>query len=257
MMVLQQNVKQLQEGLQLNPFAAAAGGDPSSMMNPMLAAAAAAAMGAGGGVPMDPSNPAFAEFAAYNQAIFMQQLQQQQIQALQQHHMQQQLQQQREQHQQQQPSHGSPGNSSSPGATPQRSSPGSPGASGCGVSGDGPMDLSAEFPTSEMASAASGASLLTQAGCLVASEAACSSGPASTSNGGNEPAKLFHCCICNLFSNDNVDILHQHMALDRTGHNEHDNLTVNGGNYVCNLCKYKTNLRANFQVRKRQPNVPV
>ena len=38
------------------------------------------------------------------------------------------------------------------------------------------------------------------------------------------------------------------MALDRTGHNEHENLTVAGGNYVCNLCKYKTNLRANFQV---------
>ena len=169
-MVLQQNVKQLQEGLQLNPFAAAAGGDPSSMMNPMLAAAAAAAMGAGGGVPMDPSNPAFAEFAAYNQALFMQQLQQQQIQALQQHHMQQQLQQQREQHQQQ-----SSGNSSSPGATPQRSSPGSPGVSGCGVGGDGPMDLSGEFPTTDLASVAAGASLLTQAGCLVASEAACSS----------------------------------------------------------------------------------
>ena len=177
MMVLQQNVKQLQEGLQLNPFAAAAaGGDPSTMMNPMLAAAAAAAMGAGG-VPMDPSNPAFAEFAAYNQALFMQQLQQQQIQALQQHHMQQQLQQQRDQHQQQL-SH-SPGNSSSPGATTQRSSPGSPGASGCGGGGgggvDGPMDLSAEFPTPESASASSVASLLTPTGCLVASEAACSS----------------------------------------------------------------------------------
>jgi hypothetical protein len=54
----------------MNPFI---GGDP--LMNPMLAAAAM-------GMPMDPGNPAFAEFAAYNQAqaIFMQQLQQQQIQ---------------------------------------------------------------------------------------------------------------------------------------------------------------------------------
>ena len=176
MMVLQQNVKQLQEGLQMNPFA---GGDPSTgMMNPMLAAAAAAAMGAGAGVPMDPSNPAFAEFAAYNQALFMQQLQQQQMQALQQHHMQQQLQQQREQ--QQQPPHASPGNSSSPGATPQRSSPGSPGASGCGGGGvDGPMDLSADLPDASGAAASSSsvgaASLLPNAGCLVASEAACSS----------------------------------------------------------------------------------
>ena len=179
MMVLQQNVKQLQEGLQLNPFAAAAGAgaDPASMMNPVLAAAAAAAMGAGaGGVPMDPGNPAFAEFAAYNQALFMQQLQQQQIQALQQHHIQQQLHQQREQQQQQQQQqHGSPGNSS-PGATTQRSSPGSPGVSGGGGGGagggaDGPMDLSADLPTPE-AMPSSATALFSSTGCLVASEAA-------------------------------------------------------------------------------------
>ena len=67
-------------------------------------------------------------------------------------------------------------------------------------------------------------------------------------NNNNEPSKIFQCSVCNIYSADSVDALHQHMQLDRSKHGDQDNISVIGGTYMCNLCQYKTNLKANFQL---------
>lgn len=60
--------------------------------------------------------------------------------------------------------------------------------------------------------------------------------------------KIFQCCICNGYSSDNLESLHQHIQYDRSKQNEQENIVVNSGTYLCNLCSYKTNLKANFQL---------
>ena len=60
--------------------------------------------------------------------------------------------------------------------------------------------------------------------------------------------RLFQCCVCNVFGTDSLESLHQHLQLDRTKLHEHENITVSSGTYICNLCQYKTNLKANFQL---------
>lgn len=59
---------------------------------------------------------------------------------------------------------------------------------------------------------------------------------------------VFQCCVCNSFGSDSIDNLHQHLQMDRTKHREHENIVVASGTYMCNLCTYKTNLKANFQL---------
>ncbi|XP_018328820.1 zinc finger homeobox protein 4 isoform X2 [Agrilus planipennis] len=63
-----------------------------------------------------------------------------------------------------------------------------------------------------------------------------------------DPQKTFHCCVCNLFSTDSLEDLGRHLAQDRTRLREQEILAVIAGHYVCKLCTYKTNLKANFQL---------
>lgn len=62
------------------------------------------------------------------------------------------------------------------------------------------------------------------------------------------PDHLFHCCVCNVFSTDSLESLSHHLAADRTKIREQEILAVVAGHYVCKLCTYKTNLKANFQL---------
>lgn len=63
-----------------------------------------------------------------------------------------------------------------------------------------------------------------------------------------DPEKTFQCCVCNFFSTDNLEELGRHLAQDRTRLREQEILAVVAGHYVCKLCTYKTNLKANFQL---------
>ncbi|KAK3086367.1 hypothetical protein FSP39_017455 [Pinctada imbricata] len=59
---------------------------------------------------------------------------------------------------------------------------------------------------------------------------------------------MFQCCVCNLHSTDSLESLHNHLQLDRTKLREQENIHVSQGTYMCNLCQYKTQLKANFQL---------
>jgi AT-binding transcription factor 1 len=61
------------------------------------------------------------------------------------------------------------------------------------------------------------------------------------------PTNLFQCCICAVCSTDSLDSLNRHLSCDRNKP-EPDVLMVVVGNYICKLCSYKTNLKANFQL---------
>ncbi|XP_053401802.1 zinc finger homeobox protein 4-like isoform X2 [Mercenaria mercenaria] len=60
--------------------------------------------------------------------------------------------------------------------------------------------------------------------------------------------RLFQCCVCNIYGTDSLESLHQHLQLDRTKQHENENISVSSGTYMCNLCQYKTTLKANFQL---------
>ncbi|QQP37152.1 Uncharacterized protein FKW44_017339 [Caligus rogercresseyi] len=62
------------------------------------------------------------------------------------------------------------------------------------------------------------------------------------------PRFLYSCCVCREFGADSLEHLSQHLTLDRTKTREHEVSMVIGGNYICKLCSYKTNLKANFQL---------
>lgn len=61
-------------------------------------------------------------------------------------------------------------------------------------------------------------------------------------------SRLFQCCVCNIYGSDSLEALHQHLQHDRTKLHENENITVASGTYMCHLCSYKTNLKANFQL---------
>ena len=61
--------------------------------------------------------------------------------------------------------------------------------------------------------------------------------------------KLFVCCVCNKFASDSLENIHNHIQYDRTKMGNSDTqVTFNNGTYHCNLCTYKTHLKANFQL---------
>ena len=62
------------------------------------------------------------------------------------------------------------------------------------------------------------------------------------------PAHLFLCCVCNVFATDSLELLSHHLSEDRTRIREQEILAVVAGHYLCTLCSYKTNLKANFQL---------
>ena len=63
-----------------------------------------------------------------------------------------------------------------------------------------------------------------------------------------DSSHMFQCCVCNLHSTDSLESLHNHIQLDRTKLREQENIHVSQGTYMCNLCQYKTQLKANFQL---------
>ena len=67
-------------------------------------------------------------------------------------------------------------------------------------------------------------------------------------NNGDIFEDLFQCNICEAVSSNSLESLHQHMTLDRTKHEDADSVSFNCGIFSCNLCQYKTNLKANFQL---------
>ncbi|OTF69371.1 hypothetical protein BLA29_001372 [Euroglyphus maynei] len=64
----------------------------------------------------------------------------------------------------------------------------------------------------------------------------------------DENCHLYHCCVCGNFTTDSIDTLNQHIQCDRTRTREDEVLMSIGGSYICKLCSYKTNLKANFQL---------
>ncbi|XP_060066418.1 zinc finger homeobox protein 4-like [Ylistrum balloti] len=63
-----------------------------------------------------------------------------------------------------------------------------------------------------------------------------------------DAARMYSCCVCNTYATDSLESLHQHLQLDRTKQREQENISVSQGTYMCSLCTYKTNLKANFQL---------
>jgi AT-binding transcription factor 1 len=62
------------------------------------------------------------------------------------------------------------------------------------------------------------------------------------------PRSLFNCCVCQEFGCDALEVMSQHLTLDRSNMREHEVAIIIGTNYICKLCSYKTNLKANFQL---------
>lgn len=60
--------------------------------------------------------------------------------------------------------------------------------------------------------------------------------------------RLFQCVTCTVFTCDSIDLLAAHLQQDRTRGREEESLVALSGNYICKLCTYKTNLKANFQL---------
>lgn len=64
----------------------------------------------------------------------------------------------------------------------------------------------------------------------------------------NDPSlKLFQCAVCNKFTTDNLDMLGLHMNVERSL-SEDEWKAVMGDSYQCKLCRYNTQLKANFQL---------
>jgi AT-binding transcription factor 1 len=62
------------------------------------------------------------------------------------------------------------------------------------------------------------------------------------------PNLLYNCAVCREFSCDHLQALSDHLAVDRTKLRETEVSIHIGGTYICKLCSYKTNLKANFQL---------
>ncbi len=62
------------------------------------------------------------------------------------------------------------------------------------------------------------------------------------------PKSLFSCCVCRAYGCDTLDELSHHLSQDRSRTRENEVSIVIAGNYLCQLCNYKTNLKANFQL---------
>lgn len=68
------------------------------------------------------------------------------------------------------------------------------------------------------------------------------------------PTALYSCLICDSFSTNNMDELNQHLLLDRSRQSSNastDIMVIHNNNYICRLCNYKTNLKANFQLHSK------
>ena len=62
------------------------------------------------------------------------------------------------------------------------------------------------------------------------------------------PKFLYNCAVCREFSTDHLQALSDHLSIDRTKLRENEVSIQIGGTFICKLCSYKTNLKANFQL---------
>ncbi|KRZ10741.1 Zinc finger homeobox protein 3 [Trichinella pseudospiralis] len=66
----------------------------------------------------------------------------------------------------------------------------------------------------------------------------------------SETMHHFQCCICLDFTCDTVEEMAKHAFSDR-GHPNESDVSFVSGNYLCNLCRYKTHLKANFTLHMK------
>ncbi|XP_044316563.1 zinc finger protein 2 isoform X2 [Drosophila rhopaloa] len=68
------------------------------------------------------------------------------------------------------------------------------------------------------------------------------------------PSAFYSCLICDCFSTNNLDDLNQHLLVDRSRQSSsasNEIMVIHNNNYICRLCNYKTNLKANFQLHSK------
>ncbi|XP_037942197.1 zinc finger protein 2 isoform X2 [Teleopsis dalmanni] len=75
------------------------------------------------------------------------------------------------------------------------------------------------------------------------------------------PSTLYSCIVCANFNSNSLDELNQHLLIDRSRQyaigsgsavsNSTDIMLILNNNYICRLCNYKTNLKANFQLHSK------
>lgn len=225
MMVLQQNVKHMQQLTALQQAGILGGGDPMFQFHPGLFAALAGAGGAPPGGASIPGSENMQPEAAvadmvYNHALLMMASQHQQQRAMaammQQQQQIQQSQQGKQQQQQQQQASMAVALSGMNAAAAAAM-----GAFGAQAPGNGQPIVDLEHPDPSLR---------------------------FDSVPYDESCRLFQCCVCTTFTCDSIEGLSQHIQQDRTRIREDEVLMAVGGSYICKLCSYKTNLKANFQL---------
>lgn len=67
------------------------------------------------------------------------------------------------------------------------------------------------------------------------------------------PGNIFTCLICENFHTNSLDDLNNHILSDRSRPQTptSDIMLVVNNNYICRLCNYKTNLKANYQLHSK------
>ncbi|XP_026839218.1 zinc finger protein 2 isoform X2 [Drosophila erecta] len=68
------------------------------------------------------------------------------------------------------------------------------------------------------------------------------------------PTAFYSCLICDCFSTNNLDDMNQHLLVDRSRQSSSSSsevMVIHNNNYICRLCNYKTNLKANFQLHSK------
>ncbi|XP_037051076.1 zinc finger protein 2 isoform X6 [Bradysia coprophila] len=65
------------------------------------------------------------------------------------------------------------------------------------------------------------------------------------------PTNLFSCLVCACYNTNNIEELNNHLLIDRSRNYNTDIMIISNSNYHCSLCKYNTNLKANFQLHSK------
>lgn len=68
------------------------------------------------------------------------------------------------------------------------------------------------------------------------------------------PMNIFTCLICESFHTNTLEDINSHLVKDRSRPqtpNTNDIVLVMNNNYICRLCNYKTNLKANYQLHSK------
>ncbi|KAI1285441.1 Zinc finger homeobox protein 3 [Halotydeus destructor] len=216
MMVLQQNVKHMQQLTALQQAGMLAGSDASMFqLHPGLLAALTGAggapPGAGANIPGSENLQPEAALAdmAYNHALLMMASQHQQQRAMAAMMQQQAQMQQNQQQQQQQQQQGKASSMAALGTYGQQGA----------ANGQPIVDLDHPDPSLRFDSVPY-----------------------------DDKCRLLQCCVCTGYTCDSIEALSQHIQQDRTRIREDEVLMAVGGSYICKLCSYKTNLKANFQL---------